>query len=123
MARAISRRERAGIWATLGLAAVVGWTQLVAGDQMSEGMDAGLFLSMWFWMVGAMMLPPLAPVVTAGAELLLQVPAATRLLRLALFVLAYLGLWSIAGFAAVTARQLSTGRPVLVAGLVGLAGL
>jgi predicted metal-binding membrane protein len=123
MARAMSRRERVAVWTTLGLAAAISWAQLFTGARMPEAMHGSLFLLMWFWMVGAMMLPALGPVVTAGAELLHHAPSVIRLLHLALFVLAYLGLWSSFGIAALAVHKLSTGRPLLVAGLVALAGL
>jgi predicted metal-binding membrane protein len=105
------------------LGAAVAWTRLLGAGNMDGAVHAGLFLLMWFWMVGAMMLAPLAPVLAAGADLLQQVPTINRVLRLGVFLSGYLALWLSSGIAALAISRLSAGRPLLVASLIAFAGV
>jgi predicted metal-binding membrane protein len=93
-----SAATAAALAATLGLAAA-SW--VVALQQMS-GMDMGVatplgsfafFLALWVWMMAAMMLPGVAPVVVRRAHAGGRVPAVL------LFVASYLAVWMLVGVA------------------------
>ncbi|MBI4276819.1 MAG: DUF2182 domain-containing protein [Armatimonadetes bacterium] len=120
---ALAHRPRVVVGVTLGVAAAVSWSRLMAGAAMDPGMDAGLFLVMWFWMVGAMMLPAIAPMVATCDAILRTWQPRGRGVRLGAFVVAYVVLWTAAGGAAFAVRMITQGRPGVVAALLAVAGL
>jgi predicted metal-binding membrane protein len=85
-------------------------------------MDTVSFAAMWFWMVGAMMAPSIAPMVLAAAALVRGRPWSVRALRLSAFVAPYALLWCAAGVVALLARAAIEERPLAAAALVGIAG-
>ncbi len=105
----------------LGGAAIVGWVRL-AGE-MDPAPDAWMFLSMWLSTVGAMMLPTIEPMVGTFWALTRPLPWVLRGSRVGAFVLPYLALWGGAGLLALAVQELTAGRPLLVAALIGAAGL
>ena len=94
--RETTQRRQVSLASTLGLAAAA-W--VVAVRQMS-GMDMGVstrlgsfafFVAVWVSMMAAMMLPGAAPAVLRRADL------SGRLRTVPLFVLSYLGVWTLVG--------------------------
>lgn len=103
----------------LGLWAATSWVALAG---LGPAMDTVSFATMWFWMVGAMMAPSIAPMVLAAAALVRQSPRSVRALRLSAFVTPYALLWCAAGIVALVARAAIEERPLVAAALVGIAG-
>jgi predicted metal-binding membrane protein len=98
MTRARTSATAAALAATLGLAAAA-W--VVAVRQMT-GMDMGVatqlgsfasFIALWVAMMAAMMLPGAAPAVFSRAH------TSGRVLSVPLFVMSYLGVWTLVGVA------------------------
>lgn len=107
----------------LALLAGFSWVALLAGDPVRAAADAGMFLSMWLWMVGGSMLPTVAPMVSGAVALLRPLPASVRAARATAFLAPYLALWAGVGVLALGIAQVAEGRPPVAAGLVALAGL
>jgi predicted metal-binding membrane protein len=85
-------------------------------------MDAVSFATMWFWMVGAMMAPSVAPMVAACVALTHGSPWTVRTVRVGAFAAPYALLWWIAGAIALLAHAAVEERPLVAAALVGIAG-
>lgn len=85
-------------------------------------METVSFATMWFWMIGAMMAPSIAPMVAAAAALVRGSPWSVRALRLGAFVAPYALLWCAGGVVALVTRAAIEERPLVTAALVGIAG-
>lgn len=103
------------------LVAATAWLVLARLPAMPDmTMSAASFLAMWAAMVGAMMLPTVAPMLIACAAVLRGRRGAPLLL--AAFVAPYAVLWLLAGFSALGISRVAMDRPAVAAGLVAAAG-
>lgn len=111
--------------AVLGTAAVLGWAQLLAPqdiDGVAMSMDAAFFAPMWLAMIAAMMLPTIEPMFATHLALI-HGGRGRRTLLAALFLAPYLLIWSFAGAVAYALRLAAMDHPILVPALVAAAGL
>lgn len=116
-------RESLAVAVGLALAATFSWASLLGSDPMRPVTEAGLFLSMWLWMVGASMLPTVGPMLATTVAMLRPLPSSVRIAHTIAFAVPYLAVWAGAGVLALGVANSADGRPLLAAALVALAGL
>lgn len=112
--------------AVLGAAALLGWARILAPTAMdgadAMAVEAVAFAPMWLAMIAAMMLPTIEPMFATYLALTTGT-AARRALLAGMFLLPYVAVWSAAGSVAYALRVAAMDQPLLVPGLVALAGL
>lgn len=100
----VRRRDLLVGWVGFGLSgalAVLLSMRQAAEMQMSEALPVGTFVSMWVLMMAAMMFPSVAPVALMwGRSIRSSSSGSARVARSSLFVLGYLGIWSVVGLLA-----------------------
>jgi predicted metal-binding membrane protein len=106
-ARAVPPRQLALPWLAIGVLAAIAWAvTLMLARNMGNGPGTmGLtllpFLGLWLVMMAAMMLPSVAPVAVLWTRLIAGASGRlSRVLRMSLFLLGYLLVWTVVGMVA-----------------------